>query len=53
MTPNILVTVAIVGMLALVPLVLHWERQDGKHKRRGLAMNLAAYRLYKREEDEQ
>lgn len=28
MTPYIVVTLAVVGMISLVPLVLYWERKD-------------------------
>jgi hypothetical protein len=34
MTPYIVVTIVAVGMLAAIPLVLHWERQDRERKRR-------------------
>jgi len=33
MTPYLVVTIAVGGMIALVPLVLHWERKDEEQKR--------------------
>jgi hypothetical protein len=35
MTPYIIVTIVAVGMLAAIPLVLYWERQDRKRKGHG------------------
>lgn len=34
MTPYIVITIAAVGMLAALPLVRHWERQQRKHEKR-------------------
>ncbi len=34
MTPYIVVTIVLVGMLGAIPLVLHWERKD-RNKRKG------------------
>jgi|AntDeeMetagen681_2_1112603.scaffolds.fasta_scaffold01005_1 hypothetical protein len=35
MTPYIVITIAAVGMLALIPIVRHWDRKqrdDNKHR---------------------
>lgn len=34
MTPYIVVTIAVLGMISLVPLVLYWERKDDQNDKK-------------------